>query len=670
MKAIYRRLPIRYDRKERLKDWFYTQFSFVLKNTTTRPFVQHEICKISHHTSENLRQYGMLNKEDFSAWIVNKEYDVVTFAIFDTLITRPLLAPNAVLELIEMRINKQLSTKINFLHLREQSEREARRRKGFLGDVSIDEIYELFGELANITRKQADFIKNTELNTEIQLSISRDNVVEILKQVKKKGKKIVLISDMYMTKANLEILLHKNGITSYDELWVSSETKKRKDTGELWAFYKESFDSLQTVHIGDHEVSDIQKSTALGIANFHVMSGRDLFYNCQFGSTMMGSFHGKLSLGDHALLGLIVAKQFNSPFALYDSEGTYRIEDYKTLGYVVFGPIMLRFFIWLFQNIKNEKQKILFLAREGFLLKQIFDKFKIVYKDKLSNMEGEYFLASRRAVSVAAIKSEQDILDLLGENFKGTVKNLLEFRFGIVDIFEKHDREIKISLPANYYRVKKIVLHYKEAILNQAAREREYYFNYFKKMGLSSSDDIVVVDLGYAGTIQYYLSKLLSKPIKGYYFATNRKQKALAYQGNTLIGCYADKEDDRSSTHFVCRYHLLLESILTSPKGQLIKFKDECCSPQYGELGYTQIRFKSIEEVHDGILEYIDDALQFFNEDLLDMTYSDESIQYLLEMIIKDDTLLSEKLKSIFVVEDNYCSSNEISVIDLYRKQI
>lgn len=684
MKVIYRRLPIRYDKKEHLKDLFYTTFSFLLKDTMTfkvwamrkgrspltgtEPFIQRGVFEINNDDSKNLRQYWTLNKEVFFERILNQEYDVVTVDIFDTLITRPVLDPDAVFQLIEVRINKQLPIKIDFLHLRKKSEVEARKRKQFLGDVSIDEIYEQFCSIATVTREQADLIKSTEINTEIQLSITRDDVVEVVRHLSKKGTKIVLISDMYMTKSNLKNLLYKKGITFYNELWVSSEIQKRKDTGELWQFYKKSFASLKMMHIGDNEVADVEKPTALGIDNFHVMKGKDLFYNCQFGSHVKGSFQGKLFLGDQVLFGLIVAKQFNSPFALYHSDGVYRIGDYKTLGYVIFGPIMLRFFIWLFQNIGGEKQKILFLAREGFLLKQIFDKFKIVYKETLLNVEGEYFLASRRAVSVAAIQKEQDIVELLSGDFNGTIKNLLISRFGIVDIAKKHDREIKISLPEDYNKVKKIISEYKEAIINNAAKEREYYFNYFKKMSLSAADYVAVVDLGYAGTIQYYLSKLLAKPIKGYYFATSNQQKALDYPDNTLIGCYAHNEDYWACNHFVYKYHLLLESILTSPEGQFIRFKDEYCSPQYRKIGYTQINFKSIKEIHDGILAYIDDALQFFSEDLLDMTYSDESIQYLLEIMMRDDELLPEKLKSIFVIEDNYCTSSEITAIDFYRQ--
>ncbi|MGG0814138.1 rhamnan synthesis F family protein [Paenibacillus alvei] len=617
---------------------------------------------------KNLSQYWSLNKNVLSDYLMNRDYEVVSFDIFDTLLTRPVLDPDAVFELVNLKIRRLLSINIDFLHLRKKSEVEARRYKDFLGDVSIDEIYDQFCDVANVTRDQSDFIKKLEINTEIELSTKRNDIVEVLKEVKDKGIKIVLISDMYMTKSSIQSLLDKNGITHYDDIWVSSETQKRKDTGEIWGVYKELFASSKTVHIGDNEASDIQKPTDLGLDNFHVMSGKNLFSNSQFGYDILNNFQGKLSLGDQVLFGLIVAKQFNNPFALHGSDGTFRIRDYKTLGYTIFGPVILRFFVWLVKKVGNEKQKVLFLAREGFLLKQIFDKFKISFKDRLSNVEGEYFLASRRAVSVPTIKNEQDILELIKGSFNGTVKSLLKSRFGIVNVLQEHDDEVNINLPEDLDRVQKIVLAYKDEILSNAAIEREYYINYLQQMNISDSDRISVIDLGYSGTIQYYLSKLLGKSTKGYYFATSDKQRGLDYQGNTLIGCFADKEEYLNTNSYVYKYHLILESILTSPKGQLIRFKDSDCTPQFGEQGYSQFNFNSLEEIHEGILEYIDEAIQYFNEELLEMDYSDQSIQYLLELIIKDNELLSENLKSIFVVEDNYCTSSEITAIGFYRK--
>ena len=49
-----------------------------------------------------------------------------------------------------------------------------------------------------------------------------------------KGKRIIIVSDMFLPKSFIERILVKNGYDKYEKLYLSSEYKKIKFTGSLF----------------------------------------------------------------------------------------------------------------------------------------------------------------------------------------------------------------------------------------------------------------------------------------------------------------------------------------------------------------------------------------------------------------------------------------------------
>ena len=71
-------------------------------------------------------------------------------------------------------------------------------------------------------------------------------------------------------------------------------------------------------------------------------------------------------------------------------------------------------------------------------------------------------------------------------------------------------------------------------------KERNNYLKYCKKN--IKGKNVAVVDLGYSGTIQYYLIKLLNKKINGYYFILTDNIKPLKLGGKASF-CYNFKSE-------------------------------------------------------------------------------------------------------------------------------
>jgi predicted HAD superfamily hydrolase len=595
--------------------------------------------------------------------------EVLSFDIFDTLITRPLLKPDTVFDLIGIKVREFLGEQ-DFTLLRREAENNVRKKKNYQGDCSIYEIYQELSKIANISDGVCEVIMSIEIEWELRLSVPRKEVIEVLNYAKFKGKKIILISDMYLTEDIIKKMLAKCNVHYYDELWVSSSVQKRKDNGLMWDHFKEKFQGKRTLHIGDNEHSDVQIAEGKGLLVYHVMSGSNMFYNTDFGNHMGFHIENNSSLGDSVMFGPIISKEFNSPFKLSYSNGKYQISDLKTLGFTIFAPILFSYTMWLIHKIKHDKVgAVLFLAREGYLLKKVFDIcVERLDDEELNNVKSVYFYTSRRASSVASLENVEDIYELLQISFEGTIADLLKVRFGINASESKLNKVI--SLPTDIDTVKQGINDFIDAILARAKKERETYKEYINQIGL---DDIkaAVVDVGYSGTIQYYMSKLLNKPLDGYYFVTSNKQRGTQFDGNTMHGFFRQNEDFATTDSAVYKYQLLLESVLTSDQGQFVNFEKDMTGklvPNFAVGGFAQYNFDSLKKIMMGIEEYFEETLTVYKDVIMDIPLSGNAVDKLLEATMLFEDLVSLDLKQLFLVEDTYCMSSEISVFNHYKQ--
>ncbi len=622
---------------------------------------------------KNLWQYWDKTGDELCRII--DDFEVISFDIFDTLITRPLLDPDAAFEIVQTRISRELKIDISYARERKQAEFRLRTGNEFTGDCTLDDIYAEFLKSTKLPRSSCESIKEIEIQNEIALCIPRREMVKVFDYAKSKNKRIILISDMYLRRRDIEQMLLKCGLSGYDEIILSSELGKRKDTGALWDHYKDHIgnDSI-CLHIGDNERSDYRLPTSRGLSAYHVMSGRGLFHNTNFGNAFLEKLGHKTDPAHSAVTGTIVAKEFNSPFALHPARGKYAIQDLSTMGYVVFGPIVITFITWLIKNAQRDNaDMLLFLAREGYFLEKLYNKILDCLEAKgrpLKRIESRYFLASRRATSLASVFCEDDLQDLLEAPYTGTLSYLLFSRFGIDGDGIPNILET-VSLPEDGEKVWRVISLFKKEILQEAEIERNNYLEYCRGMGLSEYENIAVVDLGYSGSMQYYLSKIMKEPTLGYYFVTiDHQLKGIRYPGSSMKDCFGYKNPVSGKISPVYAYVLVLEGLLTSPDGQFMKFERENkrVNPVFGKPGFSQKVFDSISRIHAGALDYVEDMVKHHGDYLLDLTFSPDMSHFLMEYVVEHKTFLSDEIQNIFSVDDKYSSERDVSVFDLYRE--
>lgn len=574
-------------------------------------------------------------------------YDVVSFDIFDTLLTRSVLEPDDVFRMIEKKLAEEYMIKIDFVRLRKEAESKAWVKKEAY--TNIHDIYSELPGLSGLSQDTCQMMKQLEIDLEYMLAIPRYDMLSIYNELRKQGKKIILVSDMYFTSEIMKRILDKCGYIGYEKIWISCENGVRKDQGNMWPKVLNEIESKSFIHVGDNPRSDWQALSDQGKNALWVINPRDAWRISEY-------FDMANSLNDGSLLYAQVAGMlvnggfFNSPFTLNSSRKVmFNIP--KQVGYSVFGPILYEFIVWVHNN-STENTILAFLAREGYILEQIYN---IVYGGKNEEKEHCYFLASRRATGVAGVETWEDVRELVSKDFKGSLGNLLNARLGIKFDFAENEDQVFINKDyrQDIDKIMIILESKKEQIMAQFASEKQAYLSYVRSVIPEERwKDIVVVDVGYSGTIQYFLSKMLATKIGGCYlemFGENKPDK---------IGCASKKMYGLDSEFgmTICINELFLEAVLEAPYGQLNCFNslEGDIQPVFKAQNEVSQEIKSLQE---GILEYCKtrEMLQQNNG----AEWSAKLMEYFCGNALNNDFLTNE-LAAIFKVEDDYCCSTTL----------
>lgn len=189
-------------------------------------------------------------------------FDVVTFDIFDTLIERTVKAPWEVFRMAGEDILGKAQADA-FCVARQEAERIARRGRQD-GEVTLEEIYV---QLHEHYREKADALMYAEIDRELACCHPRLRNVSLMRYCLEVGKKVFLISDMYLPTEIIAQMLEECGIKGFQKLYVSCDYRKNKVRGELFRIVMEEnqISSGSMLHIGDSIRADIFGAARVGI---------------------------------------------------------------------------------------------------------------------------------------------------------------------------------------------------------------------------------------------------------------------------------------------------------------------------------------------------------------------------------------------------------------------
>jgi FMN phosphatase YigB (HAD superfamily) len=576
--------------------------------------------RLSTESNRNWREYFETRIDDLVS-LRAMGARVVSFDIFDTLVTRAFLTPSAARAYLAWRARTKLGID-GFASMRIRAEEQARARGR--KDPNLSEVYDALAKLPGIGHTLAGDMRTLELETEARLLRPRAGMVDVASRLRRAGKRVLAISDMYFAPDDLARILPPDAASAVETLLVSNETGLRKDSGDAWRELPKRLAETPSrwLHVGDNEHSDVQLPNGMGfIPPVHVLRPASLLEvvpalrPLRPGAASATGWHDALWLG-------LVANRFAriadvSPEAFGES---IRIEAPADLGYVVLGPLVLDFLAWAGRlSLAEGFDKILFLSREGWLLEGAFREIQ-AFVPALQQIECAYFLSSRRAAGAAMLRSAEDLAHVFEGAFTGTLGQLIATRLGD-DIARLVGARLgadtlrkQVFLPEMQRQVVAKLDAASEQILAASQREREAYLDYWKRE--TEERRVLLADVGYAGTIQAHLSRLAAAPLFGAYFALNARAGQTGLHGGWAKARYHDAREQPSEASPIVQHDLLLESMLTAPHPQFSHMAPRA-EPRFASG--AAVDFTDLRAVHEGAEEFIRDIGAAVGSDTLEL---------------------------------------------------
>ena len=198
-----------------------------------------------------------------------EQFDLISFDIFDTLIVRDVVSPTDIFYMTGLDYFKDKEKAREFKMRRVKAEADARRRSAN-GEVNLKDIYRELFVSYGIT---AGILKDRELKSEIEHCFPREKWKSLFDAYIEKGKKVILISDMYLSSSEIKMMLDKCGMRGYDNLFVSNEYGYDKISGELYKVAERALgmENCSHIHYGDSFKADYLGAKKANVATRFVL---------------------------------------------------------------------------------------------------------------------------------------------------------------------------------------------------------------------------------------------------------------------------------------------------------------------------------------------------------------------------------------------------------------
>ncbi len=314
---------------------------------------------------------------------------MVSFDIFDTLITRRTLTPKGIFHIMQDKLRKMTYypeyVASNFAFLREQAEKNARLY--YTGDskedVRLVEIYQSLQNMTGISLDLCQELMRMEVDIECRYIVGIDKNIKILLEYWKQGEQIVLISDMYLDMDDIRnILMQVNRVFEDIPIYVSSNYGKTKRSGKLFMKVSElehtPYD--EWIHYGDDSIADGKIPELLGM--------KAVLCKCEVAVPWETDFLNKNCLDN----SLFAELYFGASKILCTN---YILNEIEKTGASLGGIILYPYISWTLYMCRIKKVSTLyFIARDGYVLKQIADQIISIFS---FNIQTKYIYGSRQA---------------------------------------------------------------------------------------------------------------------------------------------------------------------------------------------------------------------------------------------------------------------------------
>lgn len=525
-----------------------------------------------------------------------KKYQIITFDVFDTLITRDVYEPQDVFYFVEKRYNNLYHCNCDFMTKRINAEKNARKKYTYT-EINLYEIYEElkrdFPE--DICRR----LQQMEINAEIAICCANPEMNSCYEFARLNDKRIFIITDMYLPKAAICRILSKNGYFGYEDILISGEYHQTKSEGNLFKTFLQKYhlEASDVLHIGDNIRADVKSPNKNNIAAFHYTDSRQFLPHC------VPKQRKDLGKTYTALCVFLKNHCSSNWFRSYQ------------MGYALYGPLLWGYTQWLNEQCKRDHiDKILFLSRDGFILQKAFQKLN-------DGIENSYFYISRKAVIGALLHYDCSLNDTLKRYRSWPYKFTFELFLNKVNLPKSEISELnKIDLKTEFtleefvsnkknieaYKKIKPLIDKKSIVQEKLLLE---YINGYQLQGKR----VALVDIGGNRTIATNIQELLTR--NKFHVKLFGKYMEISSEENRNIQAYLySKERNHDLKRMIPFYYYFLEIFLSAPHGSTSSYKacDQNVQPvlEPNEFDKSDLEPLIVKTLHEGSLQFCQD----FNE--------------------------------------------------------
>ncbi len=511
------------------------------------------------------------------------EKEVISFDLFDTLLVRRVHDP----DLVKLPVARLISTLArkkgisigwqNVQKLRDKIEQRQRQETGKKFD-DHEACYPLFmGELlSNVFADQfsetvLDEVTKYELFIENSMLVPRQPFFDWIQELNQQGKRILIISDMYLPASHLKVLVEHAGLSEYVEDVISSaDTFLAKASGKGFELVHKKYALIKEkwLHIGDNSFSDGMRASEFGIESLIIQDPLEdqrksivkRYINYSDGRPF---WRGR------------VLQQLMAPL---EGENCERDALYNE-GYNFLGPLVGSFVQEIADRCrKNSISKIFFLSREGWTFKRYWERsIPFLYPgEDLPDIE--YLYVSRMALAGACCayqgltKTNADIAFLPAGNrdFRDICRIFSFDTQPFVTHLREHGLELESCLshihegydPENRKKFNTMLgsSEFQDEVKRQTLPANQALQLYLQSLSFFDNEKVAVVDIGWLGTIPRFFYEAIAHrddcpKCFGYLFGATRGIPYPTSDKNSIEGILYDRDrfDLAASTLFYAR---------------------------------------------------------------------------------------------------------------------
>ena len=553
-------------------------------------------------------------------------FTVLSLDVFDTLLWRTVPEPVDAFVGFGSRLHERglLAEHVSpqlFARLRERAERKARRSvqaAGRVPEVSIEAIYDELPAHLFCGVAPGD-LPDEEVEFERTITFPDLDILRLAETAQKKfGTRIVLVSDTYFANHQLRRIVEREALDEIeiDQIFTSSQYA----TGKGWDLYKVVLDALGVspdvvLHVGDNQQADVDRSRDHGIraVHFEKLPGqlktvleREGLYRTDDRQRVKATLDP--AGGD---FGLTAVR--SKTLSRTDDLGVDgRSNGYWSFGASVLGPVFTAFAEWVHHRARAEGLDAVYcVMREGEFLSRLVNGAKGYLA---SPVWARPLWLSRQVCSRASIAeaSAEELSDFLHRRVPPTLRSFCD-SVGIEpgEVPELHiDGDSRLDDPELARRVLTILSEQPEvrtAILSRSGTLRARLVDYLVKTVDATDTPVMLVDIGWGGTIQMGLDRALriagtSLDTIGLYLLTNdgvleRTLDGLRAEGFLANGGLPHDID------WVTRTPEILEQVCMHDSGSLVDFTAGG-EPVHGAVSQSPSQMLQRTAVQAGILAF------------------------------------------------------------------